>query len=129
MNDLRRYIVQNCKDFYANDIPNGNIASYIRALTAKLLWAIFLYSLVAGLIPINDFFAQNAIILIILALAMFFWGVIKDHLPSVFDECLTGKIFFKINNVKELNRYILYLMVLNIFSVFGLPKLLKLYKK
>ena len=123
MSSIKQHLIQNCKDFYSNDIPNGDIAFYLRALTAKILWAIFVYSLVVNFVPINDFLLQNATAIVFLAIVTFFWRVVKNHIPPAIDHCLSGEIFFKTDSVKELNIYIAGLIILNTFSIFGLPKI------
>jgi hypothetical protein len=129
MSSLKQYISNNTKEFYSAEVPDGNYSFYFRALTAQLLWSIFLYCGVVYLVPIKGFLIQNAIALIFFGIVSFFWNVVKSHCPPWFREFLTGDLFFKIDNTKELNWYIAGLIFLNTIFIVDFQKLLLNFKK
>ena len=87
--DIFTYIDCSNKDFSKNINNNGGFPLFFRALAAQTFWVVLVYKISLLLIPIKDFYASNALVLIIVAAWCMLSKIFKDNLPEWINEVIS----------------------------------------
>lgn len=127
LNGFRDHI-QKIKDSNAEFVVDiqkrGGINQHLRALAAQLLLWVFFHSIIVYISPLKDTLSSNLFSLAILLALSVIYGLAKERAPTWIGDYLKGNFFYECS-LKDLNKFIIILVLINCFII--VPHHKKLY--